>query len=678
MSRIGIRESLVAPGLVTPPPVAGTLGQELLVALRIAGHAGEQLGQAGRQIGSERIREAREAKEILEGMAVRDARERLPSLVAAVEKGELLAGAGNIQERVVAYLDSITADADAPYKDKYREQAAPILIATVERRNAAFLERELANQNALLADNLKTAQTFGQASQIVAAARRANPKAGEIELLSEIVRPAMDDAAARGDEQRLKVFASLLGEHLPAEKRIAKSRLAEAKSANQQRDLKAFRDDVAGMYIEGAAFKSIENRIRSYKDKVPNTAVDDALRELEIRSNASTSEAAGAALKAEDELQRARVLDEARARVRAGVGSTIGDAAWTLSDGTERSITAEKIEEAAVNAEMAEAADNADTPDAGFAAQVQILSRNNAVYKPWRRILEGGYTALVNDLGSDRAPEAMPPSLMLAYDLDRRLEAVNPRLRERLHANPQSRRLYDLIGLAEKYAAPGDPNRAALIAFKAAARGALEDSFAAGVGIADTLDATKAERWFGPDWGSIENVPELHHHVTRLARLYVGALGINQDAAIEEAAQRVKAQHTIINGWAIYTGGQSIPPDLPLIAEAVAEDYATRHGDAEGVDANDLALIPGETQGTYILWNKRHDNVVESWRSDGFFTNVDLHRIREGKDDDARIKKLHETVRRAAAKRAGRDRETQEFVNRLFPELQGDMGFQGP
>ena len=140
------------------------------------------------------------------------------------------------------------------------------------------------------------------------------------------------------------------------------------------------------------------------------------------------------------------------------------------------------------------------------------------------------------------------------------------------------------------------------------------------------------------------NTSEIGAKIEQLARFYIQPIGLGAKDAVEEAAERIKESHTIINGWAIDTGNTQVPPNIAVISELIIKSYVEEFGEEEGVDEDDLALIPGETEATWILFNQQVLMPVESWRDKGIFTNADLRRIAESETLSIREGIIHEQI----------------------------------
>jgi hypothetical protein len=193
---------------------------------------------------------------------------------------------------------------------------------------------------------------------------------------------------------------------------------------------------------------------------------------------------------------------------------------------------------------------------------------------------------------------------------------------------------YDLIDLAETYATPGQRPAAIMMAMKATAGGLTEERFSTGVNVNDvrsSMDGTAFEE--------VNNRGEIEQTVRRVANFYV-ATGVVGDPAIaiEKAVEKVTSTLTSDGAYAISYGSVNMPENIADIARSMSEVYVAKYGDEEGLDSDDISLAPGETNGTFILFNTATGQPVENWANSGIFTLADINAIArgqavEGKED---------------------------------------------
>lgn len=339
-------------------------------------------------------------------------------------------------------------------------------------------------------------------------------------------------------------------------------------------------------------------------------------------------------------IRRGQVLDAARTlMLNADVlhgAPLIEDVELALPNGVTKTITREQIIEAVVAETIPQLGLEGSTPDESLANQVQFLSRNGVTFEPFERVFAAGYLAVSTDFGAITKTGGLPANLKSAYELFKRMGAMNPRIRDQHIKDQTAQRFYEAASLAEKYVTPGDAESALLLTTKAFSRGtAFADP------LANTITRKRFEKaidsavergfsLFGiGNHRKARNISEIGAKVEQLARFYIQTIGLGADDAVEEAAQRIRDSHSIINDWAIDTGNINVPPDIGVVSELLIGDYVTRFGEEEAVDKDDLALIPGETEATWILFNQTTLMPVEQWREFGIFTNADLRRRSE-------------------------------------------------
>ena len=223
-------------------------------------------------------------------------------------------------------------------------------------------------------------------------------------------------------------------------------------------------------------------------------------------------------------------------------------------------------------------------------------------FPPFERVFSAGHFAVANDFGAITETGGLPANLSTAYSLYKRMGAMNPRLRDQHIKDSIAKRFYEAALLAEKYVTPGDENSALLLTTKAfSGRAAFSDPLANSIN-RKTFEAALADvskQGFFFFKRKARNTSEIGAKIEQLARFYVQTIGLGAKDAVEEAAERIKDSHTIINNWAIDTGNAQVPPNIAVISELIAKNYAEKFGEEEGVDEGDLTLIPGETEATW-------------------------------------------------------------------------------
>lgn len=395
-----------------------------------------------------------------------------------------------------------------------------------------------------------------------------------------------------------------------------------------------------------AAFEAIVKAL-------PNTT--DAKQAI-VRGTAILEGVTRAAEAAEQfETRRGQILDAARTMMLNADtlhgAPLIEDVELALPNGVTKTISRQEIIDTVVAETVPKLAAEGATPQESLANQVEFLSRNGVTFPPYERVFSAGYLAVANDFGAIVKTGGLPANLEAAYSLYKRMGAMNPRIRDQHIKDRTAQRFYEAASLAEKYVTPGNPESALLLTTKAfSGDTAFADPLANTINrrnFEKALDSA-AERGFSlfgiGNHRKARNIAEIGAKVEQLARFYIQTIGLSSDDAVAEAAQRIRESHSIINDWAIETGNAQVPPNIAVIAELIAQDYVKRFGEEEAVDKDDLSLIPGETEATWILFNQRVLMPVESWRENGIFTNADLRRIAEGETQSIRDGIIHEQI----------------------------------
>jgi hypothetical protein len=315
------------------------------------------------------------------------------------------------------------------------------------------------------------------------------------------------------------------------------------------------------------------------------------------------------------------------------------------SAGIEHRIPREVIVPEALNRALSTIEKRARSPEEALPEQLALLARNGVTYPAFERVFAAAGLVLSVDLATT---EDVPVVAANAFELYKRMGAINPRLRD-AHvgkAGRDTRLFFEFADLAERYVTPGEPRDAMFVAAKAV----QAEQTAASLGdfwSRQLLDKKIRGMLNSPLWpgGKVKNQVEMLAKLRDLAGLYLRALPTTPADAIDEAAKRLEATHTKINGWAIDTHDTLLPDaaTFDALAQELIERYVKKHGNEEGVDEGDLALIPGETDGSWIIFNMGANAPVDHVDEDGLFATADLQRLVA----QGRMKHLREIVARA-------------------------------
>jgi hypothetical protein len=660
---------LEAPGRAVLPPVSegATLAGQLLDSLSPLSGAGNALYHLGQQQRAERqaqLAEARrqdaEAEHLDRGLASLHARSDFAPLSAAIANREVVVPEGETFEDFAnKWAAQHTDGQSAAYGTEYRSIIVPHVVAALVQQHEAVKAQAQKDNLKVYAEGATQAEAPDAIQTIIDDAAAKYPTTTETERLGTIVLPAAESAANNADRVRLDASLTVLGDRFPAERLKLEAAYQAATDRKQREAVRGFQDEIAGLYVDRRPYEHIREAILKHRGAIPDDALDAQLREADSREHAATAEARAALLRAENGQHEAQVYVAAGELMRAaditGGATRIDTVKWTDSAGHDHTLTRNEIVEQTTNAEMRAIADANPDPQASLARQAEYLSRNGVTFAGFERVLGAGYSATLTDIASvDKAGKTtLPANVAAGFDLYKRLGAMNPRLRDEHIKSADARTFYELATLAEQYVTPGEPHSSLMVATKALARDARTLSTghlpaeALRRAVADVVDGG----WFAKD---AQNGGEVGAKVERLAGLYVSAIGLSPAAAVKEATKKIQNSHTIINGWAVDTGNLHVPPNLPDLAKKIATAYATRHGETEAVRAKDLTLMPGETSGSWILFDRTMLMPVQNWRTEGFFTNADLHRYADSETAAERAAATTASIQAHAANRAKR------------------------
>lgn len=667
----GITESLNAPGLAfIPPDTSGAqAADQLLAVLRsgadVVNYAGnlsaEERQRAAAQQREEEIRRRQAAaeqarlegqvKNELEGQASLNARDSLPSLLQSIESRQIIVPDGvPVVDYASQLIDARVVGLPKAYADKYREIAEPQIAKALVDQHAAIIKQAQSDNLELIGESFLSAKTPEEARQVLNENRAKFPLISDNEFLTATALRSLNTAAATGNSTQFDVAKNVLGDRFKDEQDRAQLAFDRAQQQQQQKNIDTYQNSIAAQYNAGSPFDAIEQSIRNPAVPVPQTTIQSQLEHLDAQRRAFQRENEQQQKKLFDDNVQSQVLRHNVGimldAANTGGATNFSNLKITRPDGTELTISREEQQQAATELAMQQVVKENQPPDNAtpeqqaaanqriLAKQIEMLSSNGVTYQPWKQTLQAGYLAATSSFkaAGPNGEVQLPANLGAAYDLDKRLYAINPRIRN-AHLDADARKVYDTAQLVEKYATPGDPAKALTIAFSLARKGALEDTYTGHIYAADVHKAATAYTggylwnlvgYGGTNWNDVRNVTDVEQQIASLARVYVGAGILPPKDAIEQATQRVKNSYTVINGYAINTGSKSVPTDIQQQFDTIISDYAKKHGETEGLEKSDLSMVPGETDGSWILYNKTINQPVDHWVDDGFFTNGDL------------------------------------------------------
>jgi hypothetical protein len=677
VARIGVQQSLAIPGLVTPPPVSGdaqtiaalseALSGGALIARQYTEMEVDELRrreQARRVQLAEQDRLDREAQTIDRGLASRAARTKLPDLQRRIAEEIIVPVEGETTQDVIERtVGEFVANQSPAFEEQFRDIAEPALAGALVQQEANIRSRMERENLVLLGESIAAEKDPVKARATFESARAQYPRISDTEYLAASVGNAIKIKARAGDAAGVAAMADIIGpQRLPEERAEANALLAQAKIQQEAKTNDDYRQRIANRYVQGAPFDIIEEDIRSGDGTVDPTIIKQQLDELAVRRRQSVEGSNRDAIRAFDNAATEERINTLVAASRTSMYSsefTLGkDVEITRPDGSTLTIPFKQVEPIAIDRAMSaiareEAPRDASPEEAAasgrrtLARQTEYLGLNGKTYEPWNRIRNAGYlTSLSSFRATDGKDVQIPANLEAAVDLQKRLNQINPRFAA-AGIDTNARMFYDLIDLAETYATPGDRPAAIMMAMKATAGGLTEERFSTGVAIDRVREAMDES-----DFASVNNRGEIEQTVRRVANFYV-ATGIVGDPAIaiEKALEKVTGTLTSDGAYAIDLGPINAPENFPDIARSMAEVYAAKYGEEEGLDSDDISIAPGETSGTFILFNTATNQPVENWATEGIYTMADINNFARGQADDAK----QDVIKRVLAKSQARN-----------------------
>ena len=277
-------------------------------------------------------------------------------------------------------------------------------------------------------------------------------------------------------------------------------------------------------------------------------------------------------------------------------------------------------------------AETGDT-QAGFAQRVQWFTQNPAAEDDdWKRTLRAGPSSVTASVAADGT--GLPQALTDGYALHKRLAAVAPGVAF-AHEDGPSRDLYERARVAEEYQRL--PERAALAQ---AARATTDKNFG---NDAPSIDRTKFDQgmksrlgqWFGKDVTDTTNQTEALGDAYRVADNIVRGNHIGWDVAMDQAAEAVKKNFTVVNGVAVRTADKRVPADFGAVANRFFDGYWEAHREeleSHGFHRDDLSMAAVGTGNAWRIVDRYH--VADPGIPDATITLGDLYKTSQAMEEE--------------------------------------------
>lgn len=655
--------TLTAPGLVTPPPTSITANalDQLLGVLRSAGMAAEAGSQLARELfydrrrveaeqeqarreaearkeqvrrDAERVEREAEARsnearkeadriereaEILDrGLASEHASRDLPGLTAQINDRKLFTD-DTPESAVASFLAAQTEGMSPAYREQYTRALQGPLIAKV------YAHRENVKGEALsaLKENLqrgaKTAASGASLQLFVASHQRLFPNDSEIDRLTDIVVPALNDAAASGDDQRFKAAAGLLDpQRFSAELRTAETQLQRVKNSEVSTREQDFVEGIAKQIDDlvsgkGGSYAKMLQDLDAASDEGsirPTTILQ--MREKVMRMQDSQN------LEAEKAIKELAKASAAREHVIAALAAGAVGNLWSVPElddpKTGAKLSRAEIQQAATALQFEMIANrHKDQPDVVLTKQVKYVA-DNGITPPeeWKSMFTAGFRGVSVALSLTKPGERITPNetTLAAFVLHEKLETVAPHLL--LDMPAEARKFFEMASTLRQlpeYA--GKPGAALIEAARiqqlpepppeptnAIIRKQVED-----------LQTTGFLFW----QTTASNPGEIGAAIAELARIKIRA-GLGAEAAVKQAAEVVRQQRTFIGNWSVSLNDARLPQgvkeNIQPVAAGIFKDWVAKHGEAEGLDVDDLTLRHDRQTGLWYIASGHDGSIV--------------------------------------------------------------------
>jgi|GEM_PF-5501566 len=607
--RVGITESLNAPGTVFAPPYskdAETINQALQAlglaanAVHVGINAGIQREAAiARQREMEEA-EARRAEQYDRGVARQDISEHLPLILQDIQDGKIIIPDGQeIPEFFHAYLDARTEGQTDAFRREYREAGTPSLVRAMVDWQSKLKQdsiETLAEQAILPAIGSADSSEFAKAA--IALQQLGIP---EQEASLRVGLSAMQGAALQGNRQAFEAASQYLGGADPIQEAKLAITLEERVNQNRRATAQAAQDQVAGLLYERASGKNISyDEIRRKIDEQRSSVGDEeAFRLRSMIDREEQQEFAGVRsqiIKSEKEQIRTEAINQSAVNMLnarhgpAGLNA-IANVEVTLSDGNKYAVKREEIRDEVITKAVEQIRGISQTPEEAISRTAEFLALNNATLPEWKNALETGanvgiFAFVSND--NSGAPVKIPVSTIAGYNLYKQL----PEPLRASHMNEQSRMVYDMAMAAEDYIDTGEPEKAILRALSAQQSGKIPRI--------DIDEVRKAAPWTK----SVANASEVQSRVRRTAQLLAATNGGDVPKALRSASKMVESRMIKIGPVMLPINPDTtanIPQNLPELSSRLSKSYLTSNPDLTNLNPSTLALLPIGGTGLFVM-----------------------------------------------------------------------------
>lgn len=662
LPRIGVTESLAAPGLVAQPVAVDStvsLANQFLAAIGEAGQLSESISEDARRREIEARRAEADASRSLEGLANQDYRTEFPIIKDKIVRGDITVSADEsgdfgtaAKTAAGALIDELVKGKPEAYQAYYREHMTPLIVdALHDQRSAADTLARTEDIKLRGQANVGETDPAKITARVDETVKLYGTKLDHTTALGSMVIPALRSAAKSGNQQAFDAASKALGDAFPSEQLAAEAMLQEAKNKQATEQRRIFNNDIAGAYLDETPLELVRQKILSYRGKIENDHLEAAVREVDSRAKAQLQSTIESRVSTDLKAKKSDIAQRNLSLVRSGLGYTIEPTTITDLRGTEHKLTADAQFNEAMDAAFQSIGEESPSTEVAFARRLELSTANGYAPPQWSKALTAGEMAATESaLSKEGEKAAIPRSTVEGYQLYKGVYAGAKHLLPSL-ANDRTLNFYEVAATLQRDdpTVAGDDTQALL-----AARRIMS---APPPGISGELSGVKLRSETRKITDSLfasnaKNGGEIGAQIEQLARIYVRA-GQLPDKAVESAAKNVGERRITINGWSQPTNNVAIPDQLraqlPTIAEDILKTYADRFGQQEGVEFDDLTLRVSNTNGFWIIANGSSGLPMPSYGEPVVFSTGDLLRKLDAMQFKKQAESDAETVARQNA-----------------------------
>lgn len=690
VSQPGITETLNAPGVVPLPPQINRnqmLAFELEKALGTLGDLGNSVTRYNAQ---EQYRKDRAAAALEKKQTEIDAAERglattttnvdIQELDRKIKAGELVPLDGESDEEFAARLLQ-TDEAGGQFSAEYQQQryaiGAPKIAAALSAFRQTGINAAKEQQAGLVVAGVNGAQSPDDIEQSVAAMQEIDPRINETATRAGFYSQRLKQAALYDSPEDFKSWLKHAGrvngidqQNIDEAKAIMSRRMTEEARATAQ----AFDNYVSAGILQSRDKNTnldvLAQTVRANWDgKVSPEKVLEGIKKIDAEKASRVREATAEEKRSAKDAWQSNLVSQISAHlanaVNTGGASTVPEKfedTITLSDGKtiDVSITGKEVVKLAVDEQMDQISKSVPKEQA-FQDQVKYLSRNGVTFDQWSKIMQAGGSVQLEDMIAQEPgkPITVPFNAKAGYALYRSIGEINPRLRDR-HLAPESdtAKFYELAAIVQDEGMADTPDSALALAAQAIRRDrdmGFDKSRIDDIEI-EIADFDKLDPFWGFD-KTPENIDEIKNRVIRAAKANMIVLPDSPDTAVKKALEKVEKSTDVVgtskgNYYAINTTGRNVPVEnLKVVSSEIVNQYVREH---EGADEDNLALIPGMKDGTWIVFDTDMRRPVSDWTTKGTYTDADLAKMeievtaKNAANKAASIKQMRKNLRDTA------------------------------